>query len=164
MTTTIVVTAEMTVQSLIDAGVVTLSQLQGFADRKAAGAKRTAAAADRAAFAEEVFEIMSEASDAKWKNGKILKQWLPGGKSQDEETEKARVKRHQEISRALRDLASDGRIVKHNNTNTASGTFYTVVVTEMTLEEALEILCLEEEEAYLEQQIAEDEVSDALSK
>jgi predicted transcriptional regulator len=173
--TKIVVTAEMSVQALIDAGVVTLSQLQGFADRKAAGAKRTAAASDRKAFADEVYDIMcSEPQIAEWKNGKILKQWFPNGKSQDVEVENARKKRHSLISRALADLASDGRIVKHNKTNTASGTFYTVVEvpakdvevpgSEMTLAEALDILNEEEENAFNEEVFAQDEVADALSK
>lgn len=124
---TTTVTPEMTVQQLIDAGVITLVQLQSFADRKAAGATRGAASADRAAFAEEVWSIVLEQPTAQWKNGKILKQWYPNGKEDDAELEKARVKRHQQISRALADLVSDGRLVKQRKGSSASGTFYTVV-------------------------------------
>ena len=124
---TTTVTPEMTVQQLIDAGVITLVQLQSFADRKAAGATRGAASADRAAFAEEVWSIVLEQPTAQWKNGKILKQWYPNGKEADAELEKARVKRHQQISRALADLVSDGRLVKERKGSSASGTFYTVV-------------------------------------
>lgn len=121
------VTPEMTVQQLMDAGVVTLAQLQGFANRKAAGATRGAASPDRAAFAEEVWSIVLEQPTAQWKNGKVLKQWYPDGKQADPEAEKGRVKRHQQISRALADLVSDGRLVKARKGESASGTFYTVV-------------------------------------
>ena len=121
------VTPEMTVQQLMDAGVITLAQLQGFANRKAAGATRGAASPDRAAFAEEVWSIVLEQPTAQWKNGKVLKQWYPDGKQADAELEKARVKRHQQISRALADLVSDGRLVKQRKGTSASGTFYTVV-------------------------------------
>ena len=121
------VTPEMTVQQLMDAGVITLAQLQGFANRKAAGATRGAASPDRAAFAEEVWSIVLEQPTAQWKNGKVLKQWYPDGKQDDAELEKARVKRHQQISRALADLVSDGRLVKQRKGTSASGTFYTVV-------------------------------------
>ena len=121
------VTPEMTVQQLMDAGVITLAQLQGFANRKAAGATRGAASPDRAAFAEEVWSIVLEQPTAQWKNGKVLKQWYPDGKQADDELEKARVKRHQQISRALADLVSDGRLVKQRKGTSASGTFYTVV-------------------------------------
>lgn len=136
MATTTTVTHEMTVQQLIDAGVITLVQLQSFADRKASGASRGAASPDRAAFAEEVWSIVLEQPTAQWKNGKVLKQWYPNGKEADAELEKARVKRHQQISRALADLVSDGRLVKQRKGSSASGTFYTVVETKVPVAEA----------------------------
>ena len=124
---TLTVTADMTVQTLIDAGVFTsLAQVQGFADRAAQGARGTANP-DRQAFAQEVFEIMLEQPTAAWKNGKILKTWFPNGKEADAELEKQRVKRHAAISRALADLVDEGRLVKDRSGDSASTTFYKIV-------------------------------------
>ena len=73
----------------------------------------------RQEFAEEVFQIMSENPEAEWKNGHILKHFFPDGKSKDEEIEKSRVRKHQEISRALQSLTTSGRIVKVQGKTTA---------------------------------------------
>ena len=123
---TLTVTVDMTVQTLIDSGIVSLAQLQSYANAKAAGG-RGASNTDRAAFADEVFQIMLEQPQLEWKNGKVLKTWFPNGKESDADLEKLRVKKHQQISRALSDLAKDGRIVKDRKGTSASGTFYKVV-------------------------------------
>ena len=65
MTSTTIVTAETTVQTLIDAGV-TLAQLQALVDRKSSPA---GANVERAAFAEEIYALMLENPTAQWKNG-----------------------------------------------------------------------------------------------
>lgn len=119
--TSIIVTPEMTVQTLIDAGV-TLAQVQSLLAPKT----RSTANVDRAAFAEEIFGMMCADTQANWKNGKLLKNWF-AGKQSDPEQEKARVKRHQMISRALADLTKEGRITKDRSGNSASATFYRVV-------------------------------------
>ena len=64
----------------------------------------------------------------------MLKNWF-SGKQADAELEKQRVKRHQEISRALADLAKDGRIMKDRSGESASTTFYTVVAEKMPVAE-----------------------------
>ena len=130
MTTTTIVTAETTVQTLIDAGV-TLAQLQALVDRKSSPA---GANVERGAFAEEIYALMLENPTAQWKNGGLLKNWF-SGKQADAELEKQRVKRHQEISRALADLAKDGRITKDRSGESASTTFYTVVAEKMPVAE-----------------------------
>ena len=122
---TLTVTADMTIQTLIDAGIVTLAQLQSYANAKAAGG-RGGSNPDRAAFAQEVFQIMLEQPQLEWKNGKVLKTWFPNGKETDVELEKLRVKKHGAISRALADLVKDGMIVKDRKGSSASGTFYKV--------------------------------------
>jgi len=119
--TSIIVTPEMTVQTLIDAGV-TLAQVQSLLAPKT----QSTANVDRAAFAEEIFGMMCADAQANWKNGKLLKHWF-AGKQSDPELEKARVKRHQMISRALADLVKAGRITKDGGQKSASGTFYRVV-------------------------------------
>ena len=125
-TNPITITADMTVQTLIDEGVVTLTQLQAYANAKASGG-RGASATDRTAFADEVFAIMCENPQQAWKNGILLKTWFPNGKEQDADLEKLRVKKHQAISRALADLTADGRLVKDRSGDSASTTFYKVV-------------------------------------
>lgn len=130
MATTTTITPEMTVQDLVDAGIVTIAQLQCYANAKASGA-RGASSQDRAVFAEEVYAILLEQPTAEWKNGKVLKNWFPNGKEEDPEMEKLRVKKHQEISRALADLTKDGRLVKERKGSSASGTFYKVVEAKM---------------------------------
>jgi hypothetical protein len=125
----------MTVQDLIDNEIVTLAQLQGFANRKAAGG-RGAANPDRAGFAEEVYAILIENPKAEWKNGAVLKTWFPNGKEADAELEKQRVERHRQISRALADLTSDGRLVKERKGESASSTFYRVVEDKMPVAQA----------------------------
>lgn len=126
-TSTLTVTAETTVQALIDAGL-TLAQLQCLVNAKQSGASTTT---DRAAFAHEVYAMMLEQPTAQWKNGTLLKVWFPNGKEADAEMEKQRVKKHQMISRALADLASDGYITKERSGNSASTTFYKVVESKM---------------------------------
>jgi len=121
MTSTIIVTPEMTVQTLIDAGV-TLAQVQSLLAPKPQSSGNT----DRAAFADEIFEMMCADAQANWKNGALLKHWF-SGKQADPELEKARVKQHQLISRALADLTKEGRITKDGGQKSASGTFYRVV-------------------------------------
>ena len=128
-TTTTTITPDMTVQALIDAGL-TLPQLQRMVNAAAQGAT-ISATGSRQEFAEEVYAILIERPTAEWKNGEVLKTWFPNGKEQDAELEKARVKRHQEISRALSDLVSDGRLVKERKGSSASGTFYKVVEAKM---------------------------------
>ena len=123
------ITPEMTVQTLIDAGL-TLTQLQAMVNAKANGGRATANE-DRAAFASEVYAIMCENPSANWKNGALLKTWFPNGKEQDADLEKLRVKRHQQISRALSDLAQDGLITKERSGQSASTTFYKVVESKM---------------------------------
>jgi hypothetical protein len=93
--TSIIVTPEMTVQTLIDAGV-TLAQVQSLLAPKT----QSTANVDRAAFAEEIFGMMCADAQANWKNGKLLKNWF-AGKQSDPELEKARVKRHQIASQKI---------------------------------------------------------------
>lgn len=123
--TTLTVTADMTIQTLIDAGI-SLAQIQSLVNAKQRGAS-TSSTSDRAAFAEEIYALMIERPTAEWKNGTLLKNWFPNGKEQDADLEKLRVKKHQMISRALADLASDGRLTKERSGQSASTTFYKVV-------------------------------------
>lgn len=119
--TNITVTPEMTVQDLINAGI-SLARIQALVNAPAA----PAASNSRAEFAEEVFEIVSADPTRCWKNGDVLKTWFPNGKCSDAAMEKIRVKRHQEIGRALADLAEAGRLIKSRNGDSASSTFYKV--------------------------------------
>ena len=130
MATTTTITPEMTVQDLVDAGIVTIAQLQCYANAKASGG-RGASSQDREVFAEEVYAILIEQPQIEWKNGKVLKNWFPNGKESDPEMEKLRVKKHAQISRALADLTKDGRLVKERKGSSASGTFYKVVEAKM---------------------------------
>lgn len=124
--TNITVTPDMTVQTLIDAGV-SLARIQALL----AAPSAPAASSSRKDFAEEVYQIVCANPSQNWKNGDILKTWFPAGKCADAEMEKLRVKRHQEIGRALADLASEGRLVKERNGDSASSTFYKVVESKM---------------------------------
>jgi hypothetical protein len=121
-TQNITVTPDMTVQTLIDAGI-SLSRIQALFDAKSP----SASSSNRTAFAEEVYAILLTNPTAEWKNGSVLKTWFPSGKCSDAAEEKLRVKKHQEIGRALADLAADGRLVKDRNGDSASSTFYKVV-------------------------------------
>ena len=124
--TTITITADMTVQNLIDAGI-SLARIQALVNAPAA----PAASSSRSAFAEEVYQIVCANPGQNWKNGDVLKTWFPAGKCADAAMEKLRVKRHQEIGRALADLAADGRMVKDRSGDSASTTFYKVVESKM---------------------------------
>ena len=132
-TTTITVTPATTVQALLDAGL-SLASLQSLVNAAASGV--SGASSSRKEFAEEVYAILVASPSTEWKNGDVLKTWYPGGKSSDAEVEKARVKRHQEIGRALADLAAEGRLVKECKGDSASGTFYKVVESKMPVAQA----------------------------
>jgi predicted transcriptional regulator len=122
---TMELTPNTTLKELYALGI-TQSQIQSLINATQRKSKRLNSSNNRASFMEEVFALMLQQPNVEWKNGKILKNWYPNGKSSDEEIEKARRKMHSEISRALQDLTKAGRIVKKNNTNTSSGTFYTI--------------------------------------
>ena len=119
------ITNKTTVKQLIAMGI-TKSQIENLVARAQRKANKSQVNEERQAFMEEVFALMLANPEMQWKNGKLLKNWFPDGKSADEEVEKARRAKHAEISRALQSLSEAGRISKHNKTNTASGTFYTV--------------------------------------
>jgi DNA-binding transcriptional MerR regulator len=119
------ITNRTTVKQLIGMGV-TLAQIENLVKRVNKKEARNALTEERSQFMEEVFTIMVQNPECKWKNGKILKTWFPNGKSQDPEIEKARKQKHSEISRALSELSNQGRIVKIQNGNSASSTFYQV--------------------------------------
>ena len=120
------ITNRTTVKQLIEMGI-TKTQIEALIQRVNRKANRDALSAERLEFMEEVFGIIQSNPECKWKNGMILKTWFPNGKSSDEEIEKARKAKHAEISRALSGLADQGRIVKVQNANSASSTYYTVV-------------------------------------
>ena len=119
------ITNRTSVKQLKEMGI-TLEDLHSLIARAQRKQNREQVSAERITFIEEVFTLMSANVEQEWKNGKILKHWYPNGKSANEEEEKARKSKHAEISRALQSLVDDGRIVKQNKTNTASGTFYTI--------------------------------------
>lgn len=112
------ITNRTTVKQLKEMGVSIddLNQLIAQSQKRAA---RLELVQQRQEFAEEVFQIMSENPEVEWKNGHILKHFFPEGKSKDEEIEKSRVRKHQEISRALQSLTTSGRIVKVQGKTTA---------------------------------------------
>ena len=131
------ITNRTSVKQLKEMGI-TLEDLHSLIARAQRKQNREQVNAERVAFVEEVFTLMSANVEQEWKNGMLLKHWYPNGKSANEEEEKARKSKHAEISRALQSLVDDGRIVKQNKTNTASGTFYTVAQTEGESTESVE--------------------------
>ena len=128
------ITNRTTVKQLIEMGV-NFEQIEALIVKANKSKSKAQANLEHQKFIEEVYSLMVENPESKWKNGDLLKTWFPEGKSKDAEVEKSRVSKHSEISKALQALTADGRIVKCNETNTASGTFYMIAPLEVVDEQ-----------------------------
>ena len=102
------ITNRTSVKQLKEMGI-TLEDLHSLIARAQRKQNREQVNAERVAFIEEVFTLMSANVEQEWKNGMLLKHWYPNGKSANEEEEKARKSKHAEISRALQSLVDDCR-------------------------------------------------------
>lgn len=121
------ITNRTTVKQLIELGV-TFEQIESLVVKAQNKNQKSKVKLEQAELMTEVFDIMFSSPNAEWKTGSILKTWFPEGKSKNEETENERKQKHAQISQALKALSDSGKILKHNQTNTTSGTFYTVVL------------------------------------
>ena len=121
------ITNRTTVKQLIELGV-TFEQIESLVVKAENKNKKSKEKENQIELMSEIFDIMFSNPNAEWKTGSILKTWFPEGKSQIEEVENERKQKHSQISQALKALSDAGKIAKHNQTNTTSGTFYTVVL------------------------------------
>tara|TARA_R110002153_G_scaffold36023_6_gene106846 strand:+ start:7239 stop:7799 length:561 start_codon:yes stop_codon:yes gene_type:complete len=158
------VTNETTVSQLVELGVFTQTQIDTAVKRLDRSKNKALIDEQRNEIKSQVLGIMTEVPEFEYKNGDILPFFGFDGPQKDSFMEELRVDKHKEISRALTELAAEGKITRFTGSNSTQTT-YMIVADEPEInqelleddgESELQAWLLEEEETTTYIQVTEN--------